>query len=571
MPPTVPHPDPGVPDTRGPFRYLWWLVRCQPWRVLRGSAIGTIWMVGLAVRPYLVARAVDDGLVAGDHAALAGWAAAIVAAGVLLAWFGILRHRTMTFVREDATARSAEVLLRHLARTGAALPRRLAAGEVATVSGRDLSYVSNVLTLTGPGVGAVIAYAVVAVVLWRVDPALALLVLLGVPAVVVAVAPLLRRLERAESAYRGRQGLLTARVTDIVAGLRILAGVGGRDLFARHYEARSRDLLAEGYRVGRVNSWIEALAVAAPGVYLAVVVWLAARMTAAGDVSVGELVAVYGYVAILVVPVWVMLGCSHDVIRGRVAARRVIALLTVAPDPAGEPVPVSPAPAGPAPLRDPASGLVVPPGRLVAVAAADPADGLALVDRLGRFTASDVTWGGVPIAEVPLDEVRDRILVADHDAYLFEGTLRSVVAGRGPADAVPAAIRAASADDVVDALPDGLDTDVGAQGRTLSGGQRQRVRLARAVLADPEVLILVDPTSAVDAHTEARIADRLRAARAGRTTVVVTTSPLLLGRADTVAFLRAGRVAATGPHADLLAREPAYRSLVDRADTAARA
>jgi ABC-type multidrug transport system fused ATPase/permease subunit len=130
--------------------------------------------------------------------------------------------------------------------------------------------------------------------------------------------------------------------------------------------------------------------------------------------------------------------------------------------------------------------------------------------------------------------------------------------------ALRAAVHAASADDVVDALPDGFDTEIGAHGWTLSGGERQRVRLARALLAEPDVLILLDPTSAVDAHTEARIADRLRRARAGRTTVVFATSPLLLGRTDQVAHLSEGRIVATGTHADLLAGDPGYHALVSR-------
>ena len=179
------------------MRYVWWLVRCQPWRVLRGTVVGTAWMIGLSVRPYLVSRAVDDGLRAHDTRALLLWVAAIVVAGAALSYLGIMRHRTMTFVREDATARSAAVLLRQLSRIGAVLPRRLAAGEVATVGGSDIGYTSQVLTMTGPGVGAVIAYAVIAVVLWSVSPLLALCVLLGVPAIALVIGPLLRRLERA--------------------------------------------------------------------------------------------------------------------------------------------------------------------------------------------------------------------------------------------------------------------------------------------------------------------------------------------------------------------------------------
>ncbi|WP_442933334.1 ABC transporter ATP-binding protein [Micromonospora psammae] len=590
MPPQIPHADPGVPDTRGPLRYIWWLVRCQPWRVLRGSVIGTAWMIGLSVRPYLIARAVDDGLRAGDTPALLRWVAAIVVAGLLLSYLGIMRHRTMTFVREDATARSAAVLLRQLSRIGAVLPRRLATGEVATVGGSDIGWTSQVLTLTGPGVGAVVAYGVIAVVLWSVSPLLALCVLLGVPAIALVVGPLLRRLERAESVYRQQQGLLTTRAGDIVAGLRVLAGVGGRGLFARRYAERSRRLLAEGYRVGAVNSWIDALTVALPGCFLAAVVWLAARMAVAGEITIGQLVAVYGYVATLIVPVWFLLEGSYQLIRGRVAARRIIALLNLTPDdvggsrcrPGAAVVPgargpeVVPAPARPADLHDPASGLTVPAGRLTGVAADDPAEAIALADRLGRYVVSDVTWGGAPLTGIGLDEVRARILVADHDSYLFAGTLREILRRRpddhrdGPGngdDEITAALRAASAEDVAEALPDGLDTPIDARARTLSGGQRQRVRLARALLAEPEVLILIDPTSAVDAHTEARIAERLRSARAGLTTVVLATSPLLLGHADLVAHLRAGRIVATGTHTDLLDEDLGYRRLVARDST----
>jgi ABC-type multidrug transport system fused ATPase/permease subunit len=324
-----------------------------------------------------------------------------------------------------------------------------------------------------------------------------------------------------------------------------------------------------------VNSWIDALTIVMPGLFLSAVVWLAARMAADGDITVGQLVAVYGYVAILIVPVWFLLEGSYELIQGRVAARRIIAVLNLAPDDAGGRG-AMPAPHNPADLHDPASGLTVPVGCLMGVAADDPAEAIALADRLGRYVASEVTWGGVPVVEIALDEVRARILVADHDSYLFAGTLREILRirdGLGD-DEIRAALRAASAEDVVDALSEGhpgaldphrgLGTPVGARARTLSGGQRQRVRLARALLAEPDVLILIDPTSAVDAHTEARVAERLREARAGRTTLVLATSPLLLGRADLVAHLCDGRIVSTGTHAELLERDPGYRTLVYR-------
>jgi ABC-type multidrug transport system fused ATPase/permease subunit len=112
-------------------------------------------------------------------------------------------------------------------------------------------------------------------------------------------------------------------------------------------------------------------------------------------------------------------------------------------------------------------------------------------------------------------------------------------------------------------VPDGLESTVEEQGRTLSGGQRQRLRLVRALLADPDVLLLVEPTSAVDAHTEALIAARVHESRRGRTTVVTSTSPLLLDQADEVAYVVDGKVVATGTHPDLLAH-PGYHALVFR-------
>jgi len=251
-----------------------------------------------------------------------------------------------------------------------------------------------------------------------------------------------------------------------------------------------------------------------------------------------------------------------------VAARRIIALLSIAPDPAGARTGGAAGPARPAELTDPDSGLTIRDGELLGVATASPAEALALADRLGRFVPSGVRWGGVRLADVDLTQVRARILVADPDAYLFAGTLREILRIRpGRSDRhLDEALHTASAADVVDALPAGLSSPVGAWGRTLSGGQRQRVRLARALLAEPEILILVDPTSAVDAHTEARIGQRLRAARAGRTTVLLCTSPLLLGAADRVAYLDGGTLVGSGTHAELLATWPGYRALVSRGE-----
>jgi ABC-type multidrug transport system fused ATPase/permease subunit len=560
----APHADPGVPDTQSALRYLLWLVRKQPGRVCLGVLFGSTWMLVLVVPPYLIAHAVDDGLRARDMGRLGLWTGLIALTGMVNSVIGIMRHRTMTFVRLDAGFRTVEVVIRHAVRVGAELPRRVSTGEVVSIGAADLDRIMRTMTTTGPGVGAVVAYAAVAVLLVGISPLLALVVLLGVPALLLSLGPLLNRMRETETAYREQQGALAARAGDIVAGLRVLCGIGGKDRFAERYRRESGALRDEGYRVGAVSSWIEAVTVGMPSLFLAAVTWLAARMTAAGEITIGEMVAVYGYVAMLATPVYFLIEGAQDINRGLVAARRVVRVLTLRPTVADHAA--TPCPTRAAELHDPASGLTVRPGELLAVAAASPADALAVADRLGRYVDSDATWAGRPLATMPVDEVRRRILVADNDAYLFAGPLRHAVATETDHDdhEIHAAVHTAVAEDVVTGLPDGLASYIEAQGRDLSGGQRQRLRLTRALLADPEVLILVEPTSAVDAHTESVIATRLRETRRDRTTVLIATSPLLLDLADRVAFLVDGRVAATGTHGDLLATEPGYRALAYR-------
>ncbi|MFE2313785.1 ABC transporter ATP-binding protein [Streptomyces sp. NPDC059441] len=556
--------DPGTPDCRGGWRYLWWLVTRQAGRSTAGALLATVWMVLLALPPYLLSRAIDDGLEPGDQGALLGWTAAVFGIGVFNAWLGIMRHRTMTKVRMDANFRTVKVVVEQSARLGAALARQVGAGEVVTIGVGDVQTISQSLTVVGPGIAAIVTYGVVAAQLTSVSLQLSVVILLGVPLTAGLVGPLMSRLQGAETEYRERQGVLTARIGDLAGGLRILNGLGGKGLFADTFRRDSQELRAQGYRVGAATSWIQALGTGLPTLFLAVVTWLAARLAAQGEITIGQLVSVYGYVAVLVMPVYFLIQSGYQLSRAVVAARRVVRFLSL--EPVADRPDARDAPASPAVLHDPDSGVRVLPGRLTALVGALPAESEAVVDRLGRYAESAVTWGGVRLDGIALAQVRERILVADNEADLFAGTLRELVSGRREHDeeAIARAVRTAAADDIVLGLPDGLDSAVDAQGRSLSGGQRQRVRLVRALLADPEVLLAVEPTSALDAHTEAAVAARLRAARSGRTTVVTSTSPLMLDQVDTVYFLVDGKVAASGGHRELLDGEPGYRALVAR-------
>ncbi|MEV6211389.1 ABC transporter ATP-binding protein [Kitasatospora sp. NPDC051914] len=557
--------DPGTPDIRSAARYLRWLTARQKRRVAAGAVLSVAWMLMLTLQPYLLSRAVDDGLRAGRPRALVGWTAAILVAGLLNAGISMLRHRTMTRLRMDATFRTVRVVVRQSVRLGAALPRLVTSGEVVTIGIGDVGQIARTLTFVGPGVGSLIAIGTVAVLLLSVSPLLAVVVLLGVPLMAVLVGPLLGRLRGAETRYRERQGRLAARFEDMAGGLRVLNGLGGKETYAERYRRDSQELRADGYRVGAVTSWLQSFGVGLPTLFLAAVTWLAARLAATGDITVGQLIAVYGYVAVLVFPVQFLVESGQDISRGLVASARVVRFLAL--DPGTRPDGAD-APGSPAVLRDPDSGVELLPGRLTVLACARPQDAAAVVDRLGRFAETAAEWGTVRLDSLALSAVRDRILVADNEAALFAGPLREVLSGRHRPDdrALLAALEAAAALDVLRGLPDGLDSPIEADGRNLSGGQRQRLLLARALAADPEVLLAVEPTSAVDAHTEAAMVAGLRLARAGRATLVTGVSPLLLDQADTVQYLVDGRVAATGRHRDLLRDHPGYRALVSRAE-----
>ncbi|MEU8244315.1 ABC transporter ATP-binding protein [Actinoplanes missouriensis] len=519
---------------------------------------GSVWFATLALTPYLISQAVDRGLAPRSLSALIPWIAAVLVLGLATAGLGIMRHRTMTKLRLQAALITADLVLEHATRLGSALPRRVTAGEVVTIGISDVWTIGRAMNVGGVGVAATVAFLTVASLLFSTSPTLAVVVLVGMPALVVVVGPLLGRTQRAGSRYRHAHGELTARLVDVLGGLRILNGLGGKDVHLDRYRresARVRDL---GYRVGRPAGWIGALGDGLPLIFLGVVTWLAARLTATGELTVGELIAVYGYTAMLAVPVNVLIFCGFDVTHGLVAARRVTEFLRLpVDDPAGAPLTAADV------LHDPESGVSAEPGRLTALVADRPSDAIAVIDRLGRYGTTRATCGERRLDGFALPSVRSRLLVAENDASLFAGSLRTVVAGPSEPDdtRVRAAIAAAAATDIADDLGREVEWD----GRNLSGGQRQRLRLARALHADPEMLLAVEPTSAVDAHTEAAIAERLTAARSGRGTVLATTSPVLLDRADRVHYLVGGRVAASGTHQELLTGSPGYRALVTRA------
>ena len=601
----APTPD---PDTRSPLAFLRWILGRQKGLIALSSLCYSLWFLPMTLGPWIFGRAVDQGIVGGSEAALAGWAALLLLVVVIGGVFGVVSHTLVVRSWLVALYGALEMVTRKVAQMGHVLPRRSPTGEVLSVASSDSDEFGALSEILARTVGQLASYLTVAFIVLTMSWQLGLLTLVAAPVLVGAALPLLRPLHRRQQLERSRTSDLTSLATDIVAGLRILRGIGGEQTFGTNYARQSQSAREAGVAAGIWQAVVEAVGVLLSGVFLVALVWLGTRQVQDGLLTVGELITFLGYGLFMVGPIRTFFEFAQKCVRSLVSARRAIALFDERPpwrDPAA-PVSLD----GSAPLHDVASGLTVEPGILTVVVSAVPEQSAALADRLGRYLPADtepvplveedgtkgraarrsraeraeerariaaldeerarrewgVTLGGVDLSHARLDDVRRQVLVSDTTSQLFAGTLQDAVdpharLTRGQAEE---ALRIASAEDVYDALPEGWQGQLDERGRGLSGGQRQRVVLARAMAADAPVLVLVEPTSAVDAHTEARIAARVAEARRGRTTVVTSVSPLWLHHADRVALLHDGTVIAEGSHADLLADDEAYRRVVTR-------
>ncbi|MES4902083.1 MULTISPECIES: ABC transporter ATP-binding protein [unclassified Streptomyces] len=601
----LPYPDPGLPDVRSGPRFLWWLGRNQLGGQVKAALWGLLHMAALVSFPVAIGfgvQAVVDG--SGGRLALAGGLMAGLTAVTALG--DTMLHRAAVTNWITAAARVQQLLARKAAELGSTLTRRVAAGEVVAVSTGDVEKIGWFVEALSRFTAAAITTVGVCVALIVYQPALGVVVALGVPALALAVFPLLPRATRRADEQREKAGRATELASDTVAGLRVLRGIGGEELFLDRYRQASQEVRTAAVRSARMWALIAAVQIALPGLLLIGVVWYGATLAREGRISVGELVTVYSAVTFLLFPLRNFEEIAMAYSFSRPSARRAARVLGLRRSPSGAEGPGAGAAgdrSGEAfggDLYDPASGVLAPAGQLTAVVCGDPDLAGRLADRLGGHAPDDdeddkddkdkagggaaepapgrtpsALLGDVPLDGVPLAAARRAVLVQDKDPVLLSGTLAELLdVPRSGAVTVAEALEAAQCGDVLDALAQASEDGSGAadplrariteRGRSLSGGQRQRLALARSLVTDPEVLVLDEPTSAVDSHTEARIAQGLRRLRTGRTTVVFTSSPLLLDRADRVVFVRNGKAAAAGPHRELLSTEYAYRAVVTR-------
>ncbi|WP_416985397.1 ABC transporter ATP-binding protein [Streptomyces sp. T028] len=449
----------------------------------------------------------------------------------------------------------------------------LKSGEVLTIATEDADQTADIIEVVPLLISSLVAVVVAAVALGLADVRLGLLVIVGTVAIMSVLSVLSKRIGSSTREQQARVARAGAKVADLITGLRPLHGFGGNHAAFRSYRNVSTEAKHQAITVAKVNGAYAGTAQALNAVLAGAVTLTAGWLAFEGRITIGELVMAVGLAQFIMEPLKLFSEMPKYVMIARASAERM-ALVLNAPA-VTVPGPERPAAGGDLEIDGVRHGSLrrlkfqVSAGEFVAIAAYQPRAAADLAAILAADVPPDayegvVRIGGQEVADLSIEALREHLLVNPYDGEIFAGTLRTNIDPSGTSRLVPEAVEASMLTDVVALHRDGLDYGVRDRGANLSGGQRQRLSLARALAADSDVLVLHDPTTAVDAVTEQLIARGVAQLRRGRTTVVITSSPALLDAADRVLVLDDGVITAEDTHRNLLATDEEYCSAVAR-------
>ena len=561
-------------------RYLWSVARRLRWTTVGAIGAGLAWQGAAIVSPLLVRHAVDAGIVHHHRSALWWACGGIAILGLAEAVAGGARHYFAIRNRALADAGVRDGIFRRALELDARYHDRVGAGELISRASNDAELVARVFDSIGHTVGYILTIFGVSIVLFVVDWRLALAVLLPLPLLSVGFGRYSRRYAERTKVNQEELGELTALAEETISGIRVVKGLGAGDALSARFRARSDRVVATSLAVADVDAvFLPALEVL-PLVGVLVVLWYGAHRVLAGDITIGTFALFNVYLVLIVFPLRTIGQRVSTLQRGAAAARRVVDVLEAAPT-VVEPSSPRPFPdrsevvfddvrfayADERPILDGLS-LAIPEGSSLALVGATGSGKSTVAALLARFYDPDggrVTIGGVDVRDLRLDELRRGVGLVFEETFLFGDTVSGNVGFAMPdaeEEDIRRAARLAGAAEFVERLPEGYETVLGERGFSLSGGQRQRIAIARAILADPQVLILDDATSAVDATKEHEIRAALSEVMAGRTTLVIAHRPATIALADRVAVVERGRIAEEGTHAELIAGSQRYRALL---------
>ncbi len=479
------------------------------------------------------------------------------------------------------------LLFRHYSGLSFGFYDRMQTGQLVSRAQSDVRSVQLYLAVAPLILTAVISFLVAIVVMLATSIPLTVVAVVALPGVYVVGVALRNRLFPLSWIIQGRQAEVASVVEESVAGVRVVQSFAAEDRQLREMAQAARRLRWANVEQGLIRARLAPLLENPPRIGSVLVLLVGGWLVVEGRLEIGAIIAFNAYIVLLQVPFrflgfFLILGQ-----RARASAERIFEILDEEPDIADPPDPVEPEQrsgrvelagvrfgygTGPDLLRG--VDLTVEPGETVAIVGATGSGKSTLARLLCRYydpRDGRILLDGVDLRRQSVERVRRSVVVVPDEPFLFSASLLENLAYGRPElaqvdgavpDEVVAAARAVDAASFIEATDQGYRTPVGERGYTLSGGQRQRLALGRALLVDPEVLVLDDATSAIDVQVEARIHRSLRRLRADRTTVLVAHRLSTITLADRVVLLDGGRVAATGTHAELLASSARYREIL---------